>query len=58
MLAAHLECCEEEVIVDDSLTLLELVLGPIKVIVHKKVLEELGDGIRVPEGQRARPRSM
>ena len=34
-LTAHLERCEEEVIVNDSLTLLELVLSPVKVIVNK-----------------------
>lgn len=46
------ESSQEKVIVDDSLTLFELVLGAVKVVVYKQVLKKLSDGVRVPSGVR------
>ena len=42
---------QEEVVVDDGLAFLELVLRAVKVVVYKKVLEELSDGVGVPMGR-------
>jgi hypothetical protein len=39
------EGCQEKVIVNHSLALLQLVLGTIKVIVHKQVFQELSNGV-------------
>jgi hypothetical protein len=36
-----LDGCEEVVVVNDCITLLQLLLGPVKVVVHKQALHEL-----------------